>query len=79
MCLQVLRLPRILRLGEAIKYKSIKEEHRKGKEKRIKGDLQGVGYQLLNDLEGYDYKTANKEKERQKIKSFCDNILKSSC
>ena len=59
-----------------IRYKCIKAEHRRDEEKKIIDDLQGVGYELLNNLEGYNYKTANKEKERQKIKSFCDNILK---
>ncbi len=61
-----------------IKYKSVKKEHRLEEEERIKKYLRGAGRQLLNDLEGYPYKTANEEKERQKVRSFCDNILKSS-
>ena len=33
------------------------------------------GYLLLNDLQGYDYKTADADDEIHKIKLYCDKIL----
>jgi len=59
-----------------IKYKSTKEEFRKEEEKSIIDNLHGEGYRLLNDLGSYNYRTASKEEERLRIRSFSNDILK---
>ncbi len=56
-----------------IKYKS--SQDRKREQDEIIKYFQSLGHRLLNDLSGYNYKTANEDEEREKIKRFCDDIL----
>ena len=73
------------KVGEAIKYLQGKgykiiikyklSEDRKRDQSEIIKDFQNSGCRLLNELLGYDYKRANENEERERIKRFCDNIL----
>ena len=75
------------KVGNAIRYFQEKRyevkvkyevtEYRKEREDKIKAELQQAGYELLNDLKGYNDKTANEEEERQRVRVFCDDILRS--
>ena len=72
-------------VGEAIKYLQVKgykviikhkfSEDKKREQNEIIKDLRSLGYRLLNGFIGYDYKTADENKERERIKKFCENIL----
>lgn len=72
-------------VGEAIKYLQEKgykmiikykfSENKKREQNEIIKDLQSLGYKLLNGFICYDYERAEKNKERERIKKFCENIL----
>jgi len=73
------------KVGEAVKYFkkrgcSVKIKFKKSdrKEKEEKNLLIALRKDttLLNDLRGYNYKTANENEERQKIHQFVDEFLK---
>lgn len=71
-------------VGEAIKYfrengyKIIIQykfsDNRQKDKKTLKKSFQSQGYRLLNGMVGYDYKTANENEERIRIKEICDKI-----
>lgn len=73
------------KVGEAIKYlqeigckiiiKYKFSENRKEEQNEIIKAFQGLGYRLLNELVGYNYRTADEKEERERIKIFCHNIL----
>ena len=56
-----------------IKYKFSKD--RKEEQNEIIRYFQDSGHRLLNELVGYNYKTADEKQERKRVKIFCDNIL----
>lgn len=70
------------KVGEAIKYfqelgcrviiKYRSSENRKNEQDDLIRHFQNSGIRLLNELAGYNYKTADKDEERKKIKEFCD-------
>lgn len=76
------------KVGEAIKYFQIrgyevlvkfkKSENGKKDEKEWYPKLKGKNFLLLNDLEGYNYKTADRNEERQKIRDFVDKIISNA-
>jgi hypothetical protein len=47
---------------------------RRSEEGKIIKDLRSRGVRLLNDLRGYEYKTANEQAEREKVRRFCDAL-----
>ena len=79
------------KVGQAIKYfrrkgmeievavrKDISEkDKRRNEESNMCEALRRQGCTLLNDLKGYNYKTANWEDERRNVWLFCDVILKT--
>jgi hypothetical protein len=74
------------KVGEAVKHfikkgfrvvvKFNEVKNRKEEEKRILKILKS-NFRLLNDLEGYAYKTSLEKKERLRIQQFVDEILDS--
>lgn len=65
------------KLGHSVVVKYKEVENRKVEEKQIIESLR-LGFRLLNDLKGFDYKSANEKEERQKIQQFIDEILDNS-
>ena len=74
------------KVGIAIKY-LMKKEHkviikyknssdRKKEQNDAMGEIKIDGFRLLNDLGGYDYRTAKKEEEIRKIEDFIEEIIK---
>ncbi len=77
------------KVGEAIKYfqeqgfgieVAVKRgltdtKQRRTEESRTIGILKNHSYKLLNDLGGFNYKTVNKEDERNRVKIYCDNYI----
>ncbi len=59
-----------------IKYKDSPD--RKAEQDQLIRQIQSRGFRLLNDLKGYDYKSANEQAELVKIRSFVDEMLKST-
>ena len=68
-------LKHILDKGYEISILHKTSESRKAEEKKILTKLKANGYVLLNDLKGYDYKTANENNEREKICRFVDERI----
>jgi len=76
------------KVGEAIKYFREKDykvivkfkstEKKKEEQDNIIKDFQRTGLRLLNELRNYKYKLADIEEERQKVREFCDVILKNN-
>jgi hypothetical protein len=80
------------KVGEAIKYfqekgyrivvrwkrvaKKWQNEKRRKEEKKLIQELMWDDCRLLNSLKGYDYKTADKKAEREKILQFCSEIAR---
>jgi hypothetical protein len=73
------------KVGEAIKYlKNAKNyrvvvghrqsANRRDEEKRMISKYR-ADVPLLNDLPGYDYRTANMEDERLRVQRFCDELI----
>ncbi len=58
-----------------IKYKTTLVNQRIYEEKIFIEDLKGNGIKLLNELSGYNYKTADKTREKEKIERFCGILL----
>lgn len=77
------------KVGEAIKYLQQRnysiavkckpagpnKVDRMDEEREVVRRLHIEGFQLLNDLRGYNYRTANEEKERIAIQMFCENLV----
>ena len=74
------------KVGIAVKYlkeldKKVIVKYRNSENKRkeqniIIRKLQNQSIKLLNDVSGYNYRTANKEAETKKIKLFIDKIVR---
>ena len=78
------------KVGQAIKYfkakglliqvavrKDIIDQNQRRKEEAERSkSFRRSGYALLNDLKGYNYKTANQHEEIAKVHQFCDSIAK---
>lgn len=72
------------KVGEAIRYLQFEgyeveikfkdSSDRKAEEKALIINLR-KSYILLNDLNGYDYRTANESEERSRIRAFIDKII----
>lgn len=75
------------KVGQAIKYLREKgfsvgvayEETTNSKEKEqgIAQELRQLGFKLLNDLPGYDYRTARQDDEKRKIRGFMTRLSDS--
>jgi hypothetical protein len=74
------------KVGAAVKYlRDVRERrivvaHRQSDdrfrdESQLIRDLQSQKARLLNELPGYNYRTANIEEQRKKIEEFCDQLL----
>jgi hypothetical protein len=73
------------RVGEAVRYLHAKglrvmarykpSEDRRNGERSIIGEFRAQGIELLNDLRGYDYRTAKEDEERSKIQRFIDRLI----
>ncbi len=59
----------------AIKYKDSSERRREQND--AIAEIKKDGFSLLNDLEGYSYKTADRKKEIKKIENFIKEIIKT--
>lgn len=72
------------KVGEAVRYlqqlgchvevKFKDSSDRKSEEKALLQEFQKT-YKLLNDLDGYNYKTANSDEERLRIRTYIDEIF----
>lgn len=62
-----------------IKYQTFdgRETARRAEEARLIKAFKAQGFDLLNDLKGYDYRTADPDVETKSVKDFADKILAS--
>jgi len=58
-----------------VKYKN--SVQRRKEQSRLIKEIKRAGFKLLNDLKGYNYRTAVRDKEVEKIKGFVDEIIKA--
>jgi hypothetical protein len=56
-----------------IKYKN--SSGRRKEEGDVIREIKTAGFRLLNDLQGYDYRTAKKDEETRKIEDFVEGII----
>lgn len=72
---EAIRYLRSLRLVVGIKYKV--SQYREAEEKKLIAALRKER-QLLNDLKGYDYKLANEDDERAKVREFIMELVQKN-
>jgi hypothetical protein len=58
-----------------IKYRN-SSDRRKDQDDVIR-EIKTAGFRLLNDLQGYDYTTANRDEETRKIEDFIEGIIEN--
>jgi hypothetical protein len=59
----------------AVRKDIIDQNQRRREEADRSKAFRHIGYALLNDLKGYNYKTANRHEEITKVHQFCDSII----
>jgi hypothetical protein len=76
------------RVGEAVKHLHLKSlrivaryrssEDRRKEERAIIDQIHADGRRLLNDVRGYDYRTAREDEERTRVRQCIDSLVDAS-
>ena len=65
----------LMERGQDVLFKYKNSADRKKEQDEFICEFKSQGFTLLNDLPGYDYRTASKEQELEKIEKFIDKIM----